>query len=109
MSEEPVKSEEFVALLSLTDEGRSHPDAAGKSLAAIRAKLLERSKASKVKLMYWTIGAFDAVVAADVPSLEYMVWFLAIISETGYFSTQSLLCVELEAFTATQVPPRHHG
>ena len=109
MSAEPVKSEEFVTLLSLTDEGRCHADAAGRSLAAARAKLLEKSEASTVKLMYWTIGAFDAVVAADVPSLEHMVWFLATISESGYFNTQSLLCVALDAFTGTEVPDRHHN
>jgi uncharacterized protein with GYD domain len=102
-------SEEFVTLLSLTDEGRSHAEAAGRSLVAARAKLREKSEASSVKLMYWTVGAFDAVVAADVPSLEYMVWFMATISETGYFSTQSLLCVELDAFTALQVPDQHHA
>jgi len=109
MSDQPVKSEEFVALLSLTELGRSHAGDAGASLSAARANLLERSEASRVKLMYWTLGGFDAVVAAEVPSLEYMVWFLATISETGYFNTQSLLCVELDAFTATVVPDRHHN
>ena len=109
MSDQPAKSEEFVALLTLTENGRGRAEAAGESLAAARDKLLERSEASTVKLMYWTIGAFDAVVAADVPSLEYMVWFLALIGETGFFSTQSLLCVSLDTFTATDVPDRHHA
>jgi uncharacterized protein with GYD domain len=109
MSDEPVKSEEFVVLLSFTDEGRAHADAAGQYLKAARAKLMEKDEAAQVKIMYWTVGGFDAVIAAEVPTLEHMVWFLAVISEAGYFNTQSLLCINLDSFTATEVPDRHHG
>ena len=109
MSAEPAHTEEFVVLLSLTESGRSHSDAAGASLAALRASLLERSEVSQVNLMYWTIGAYDAVVSAVVPSLEYMVWFLANISEAGYFNTQSLVCVDLDAFSADRIPEGHHN
>ena len=57
-----------------------------------------RISASKVKDIYWTMGAFDAVFIADAPDDETMTAFAMSMASLGNIRTQTL-----RAFSASEM------
>jgi uncharacterized protein with GYD domain len=78
----------YVALVTFTDQGvrriRQTTD---------RAKALVNAAASlgiKIKDIYWTMGAYDAVYTAEAPDDESMTAFAASMGSLGNIRTQTL-------------------
>ena len=86
----------YVALVNFTAEGARHI-----RQTTERAKGLIKAAANlgvKIKDIYWTMGAFDAVLTADAPDDETMTAFAMSMASLGNIRTQTM-----RAFTATEM------
>ena len=78
----------YVALVNFTEDGTRHI-----RQTTERAKGLIKAAANlgiKVKDIYWTMGAFDAVFIADAPDDETMTAFAMSMASLGNIRTQTL-------------------
>jgi uncharacterized protein with GYD domain len=78
----------YVSLVNFTEEGARHI-----RHTTERAKGLVNAAANlgiKVKDIYWTMGAFDAVFIADAPDDETMTAFAMSMASLGNIRTQTL-------------------
>jgi uncharacterized protein with GYD domain len=78
----------YVSLVNFTEEGARHirhTTERAKGLVNAAAKL-----GIKVKDIYWTMGAFDAVFTADAPDDETMTAFAVSMASLGNIRTQTL-------------------
>jgi len=78
----------YVALVNFTEEGARHI-----RHTTERAQGLIKAAANlgiKVKDIYWTMGAFDAVFTADAPDDETMTAFAMSMASLGNIRTQTL-------------------
>jgi len=86
----------YVALVNFTAEGARHI-----RQTTERAKGLTKAAANlgvKIKDIYWTMGAFDAVLTADAPDDETMTAFVMSMAVLGNIRTQTL-----RAFAANEM------
>ena len=86
----------YVALVNFTDEGARHV-----RHTTERAKGLVKAAANldiKIKDIYWTMGAFDAIFTADAPDDETMTAFAMSMASLGNIRTQTL-----RAFSAVEM------
>jgi len=78
----------YVVLVTFTDQGVRHIRQTGD-----RAKALVNAAESleiKIKDIYWTMGAYDAVYTAEAPDDESMTAFSASMGSLGNIRTQTL-------------------
>jgi len=78
----------YISLVNFTEEGARHI-----RHTTERAKGLVNAAANlgiKVKDIYWTMGAFDAVFTADAPDDETMTAFAMSMASLGNIRTQTL-------------------
>ncbi len=78
----------YVALVTFTDQGVRHI-----RQTAERAKALVNAGANlgiKIKDIYWTMGAYDAVFTAVAPDDETMTAFAASMGALGNIRTQTM-------------------
>ena len=78
----------YVSLVNFTEEGARHirhTTERAKGLVNAASKL-----GIKVKDIYWTMGAFDAVFTADAPDDETMTAFAMSMASLGNIRTQTL-------------------
>lgn len=78
----------YVSLVNFTEEGARHI-----RHTTERAKGLVNAAANlgiKIKDIYWTMGAFDAVFSADAPDDETMTAFAMSMASLGNIRTQTL-------------------
>ncbi|HXK29898.1 MAG TPA: GYD domain-containing protein [Candidatus Binatia bacterium] len=86
----------YIALVNFTDQGIRHirqTTERAKGLMNAAAKL-----GIKIKDIYWTMGAFDAVFTAEAPDDETMTAFAASMGSLGNIRTQTL-----RAFSAQEM------
>jgi len=86
----------YISLVNFTEEGARHI-----RHTTERAKGLINAAANlgiKVKEIYWTMGAFDAVFTADAPDDETMTAFAMSMASLGNIRTQTL-----RAFTTVEM------
>ncbi len=86
----------YIALVNFTDQGVRHirqTTERGKALINAAANL-----GVKVKDIYWTMGAFDAVFTADAPDEETITAFTLSVGSLGNIRTQTL-----RAFSADEM------
>ena len=86
----------YIALVNFTDQGIRHirqTTERAKGLMNAAAKL-----GIKIKDIYWTLGAFDAVFTAEAPDDETMTAFAASMGSLGNIRTQTL-----RAFSAQEM------
>jgi len=86
----------FIALVNFTDQGVRHI-----RQTTERAKALVNAGANlgiRIKDIYWTMGAFDAVFIAEAPDDETMTAFAMSMASLGNIRTQTL-----RAFTADEL------
>ncbi len=94
----------FIALVSFTDQGVRHirqTTERAKGLVNIAAKL-----GIKVKDIYWTMGAYDAVFIADAPDDEAMTALAVGMGSIGNIRTQTLRAFSADEMNAilTKLP-----
>jgi len=78
----------YISLVNFTEEGARHI-----RQTTERAKGLVNAAANlgiKIKDMYWTMGAFDAVFIAEAPDDETMTAFAMSMASLGNINTQTL-------------------
>jgi len=78
----------YIALVNFTDQGIRHI-----RQTTERAKGLMNAAANlgiKIKDIYWTLGAFDAVFTAEAPDDETMTAFAASMGSLGNIRTQTM-------------------
>ena len=78
----------YIALVNFTDQGVRqirHTTERAKALINAAANL-----GVKIKDIYWTMGAFDAVVTAEADDDQAVMAFTASISSLGNIRTQTL-------------------
>ena len=78
----------FVSLVNFTEEGARHI-----RQTTERAKGLVNAAANlgiKIKDIYWTMGAFDAVFIAEAPDDDTMTAFAMSMASLGNIRTQTL-------------------
>jgi uncharacterized protein with GYD domain len=78
----------YIALVTFTDQGARHI-----RQTTDRAKTLVKAAASleiKIKDIYWTMGAYDAVFTAEASDDETMTAFAASMSSLGNIRTQTM-------------------
>jgi uncharacterized protein with GYD domain len=86
----------YIALVNFTDQGVRQV-----RQTTERAKALINAAANlgiKIKDIYWTLGAFDAVFMADAPDEDAVMAFAASMGSLGNIRTQTM-----RAFTATEM------
>jgi uncharacterized protein with GYD domain len=86
----------YIALVNFTDQGIRHI-----RQTTERAKGLMNAAANlgiKIKDIYWTLGAFDAVFTAEAPDDERMTAFAASMGSLGNIRTQTM-----RAFSAQEM------
>jgi uncharacterized protein with GYD domain len=86
----------YIALVNFTDQGIRHI-----RQTTERAKGLMNAAANlgiKIKDIYWTLGAFDAVFTAEAPDDETMTAFAASMGSLGNIRTQTM-----RAFSAQEM------
>ena len=86
----------YIALVNFTDQGIRqirHTTERAKALTNAAANL-----GVKIKDIYWTLGAFDAVFTAEAPDDDAVMAFSASISSLGNIRTQTL-----RAFSAAEM------
>jgi uncharacterized protein with GYD domain len=86
----------YIALVNFTDQGIRqirHTTERAKALINAAANL-----GVKIKDIYWTLGAFDAVVTAEADDDQAVMAFTASISSLGNIRTQTL-----RAFSAAEM------
>lgn len=84
----------FIALVSFTDQGVRHI-----RQTTERAKALVSAGANlgiRIKDIYWTMGAFDAVFTAEAPDDETMTAFAMSMGSLGNIRTQTLRAFSAE-------------
>ena len=87
----------YVTLVNFTEEGARHI-----RHTTERAKGLVNAAAHlgiKVKDIYWTMGAFDAVFTADGPDDETMTAFAMSMASLGNIRTQTLRAFSADEMT----------
>jgi uncharacterized protein with GYD domain len=78
----------YVSLVTFSEQGVRHirqTTERGKGLVNAAANL-----GIKIKEIYWTMGAYDAVFTADAPDDETMTAFAASMASLGNIRTQTL-------------------
>ena len=86
----------YIALINFTDQGVRHI-----RQTTERAKALMNAAANlgvRIKEIYWTMGAFDAVFIADAADEESMTAFTLSVGSLGNIRTQTM-----RAFSADQM------
>jgi uncharacterized protein with GYD domain len=86
----------YIALVNFTDQGVRQV-----RQTTERAKTLVNAASNlgvKIKDIYWTMGAFDAVFAAEAPDDETIMAFAASMGALGNIRTQTL-----RAFSAVEM------
>ncbi len=86
----------YIALVTFTDQGVRHI-----KQTTERAKGLINAAANlkiKIKDIYWTMGAYDAVFTAEAPDDETMTAFAASMGALGNIRTQTM-----RAFSADEM------
>lgn len=86
----------YIALVNFTDQGVRHI-----RQTTERAKALANAAANlgvRIREIYWTMGAFDAVFTADAPDEESMTAFTLSVGSLGNIRTQTL-----RAFSAQEM------
>ena len=86
----------YIALVNFTDQGVRHI-----RQTTERAKALMNPAANlgvRIKEIYWTLGAFDAVFTADAPDEETITAFTLSVGSLGNIRTQTL-----RAFSADEM------
>ena len=86
----------YIALVNFTDQGVRHI-----RQTTDRASALVNAAAKlgiNIKDIYWTMGAFDAVITADAPDDETMTAFAAGMGSLGNIRTQTM-----RAFSAQEM------
>jgi uncharacterized protein with GYD domain len=84
----------YIALVSFTDQGVRHI-----RQTTERAKALSNAATNlgvKIKDIYWTMGAFDAVFIADAPDDETVAAFAVSMGSLGNIRTQTLRAFSAE-------------
>lgn len=87
----------YVSLVNFTEEGARHM-----RHTTERAKGLVNAAAHlgiKIKDIYWTMGAFDAVFTADGPDDETMTAFAMSMASLGNIRTQTLRAFSADEMT----------
>ena len=86
----------YVALVNFTDQGVRHiQQTTERAKALINAA---KNLGVKIKDIYWTMGAFDAVFTADAPDEETIAAFTLSVGSLGNIRTQTL-----RAFSADEM------
>ena len=86
----------YIALVNFTDQGVRQV-----RQTTERAKALINAAANlgiKIKEIYWTLGAFDAVFTAEAPDENTVMAFAASMGSLGNIRTQTM-----RAFTAAEM------
>jgi len=86
----------FIALVNFTDQGVRHI-----RQTTERAKALTNAAANlgvRIKEIYWTLGAFDAVITAEAPDEETLTAFTLSVGSLGNIRTQTM-----RAFSADEM------
>ena len=86
----------YIALINFTDQGVRHI-----RQTTERAKALINAASNlgvKIKDIYWTMGAFDAVFLAEAPDDDAIMAFAASMGSLGNIRTQTL-----RAFSAAEM------
>lgn len=86
----------YIALVNFTDQGVRHI-----RQTTERAKALMNAAANlgvRIKEIYWTLGAFDAVFTADAPDEETITAFTLSVGSLGNIRTQTM-----RAFSADEM------
>jgi len=86
----------YIALVNFTDQGIRYI-----RQTTERAKALTNAAANlgvKIKNIYWTMGAFDAIIAAEAPDDETVTAFTLSRGSLGNIRTQTL-----RAFSADEM------
>jgi uncharacterized protein with GYD domain len=86
----------YIALVNFTDQGVRQI-----SQTTERAKALINAAANlgvRIKEIYWTLGAFDAVFTADAPDEETVTAFTLSVGSLGNIRTQTM-----RAFSADEM------
>ena len=104
----------YIALVNFTDQGVRHI-----RQTTERAKGLVNAAANlgiKIKDIYWTMGAFDAVFTADAPDDETITAFALSMASLGNIRTQTLRAFSademnkiVEMLPATEMTRRDSG
>lgn len=95
----------YISLVNFTEEGARHI-----RHTTERAKGLVNAAANlgvKIKDIYWTMGAFDAVFTADAPDDETMTAFAMSMASLGNIRTQTLRAFSVDEMhkIVTKLPP----
>jgi uncharacterized protein with GYD domain len=91
-----LKVATYIALVNFTDQGVRHI-----RQTTERAKALINAASNlgiRIKDIYWTLGAFDAVFTADAPDDETITAFALSMASLGNIRTQTL-----RAFSADEM------
>ena len=86
----------YIALVNFTDQGLRQI-----RQTTERAKTLMNAGANlgvRIKEIYWTLGAFDAVITADAPDEETLTAFTLSVGSLGNIRTQTM-----RAFSADEM------
>lgn len=93
-----VEGVEFVALLSLTEDGRGRLDQAVDSLAGIDT--VATGLHGEITKWMMTYGQYDAVAVGRLPDLESIASLAGWILSRGFFTSQTVIGADPEAFQA---------
>jgi len=84
----------YVALVNFTDQGVRHiQQTTERAKALINAA---KNLGVKIKDIYWTMGAFDAVFTAEAPDDETIMAFAVSMGSLGNIRTQTLRAFSAE-------------
>lgn len=87
----------YVALVNFTDQGvRNIRQTTERAKALINAA---GNLGVRIKEIYWTLGAFDAVFAAEAPDEETMTAFTLSMGSLGNIRTQTLRAFSADEMT----------
>lgn len=84
----------YIALVNFTDQGVRQI-----RQTTERAKTLMNAGANlgvRIKEIYWTLGAFDAVITADAPDEETLTAFTLSVGSLGNIRTQTMRAFSAE-------------
>jgi uncharacterized protein with GYD domain len=87
----------YIALITFTDQGVRHI-----RQTTERAKALVNAAAGvgiRIKDIYWTMGAYDAIYTAEAPDDESITAFAASIGSLGNIRTQTLRAFSSDEMT----------
>lgn len=88
----------YVALVNFTDQGTRHIKQTTERAKALRAAAPRLGV--KIKDVYWTMGAYDALFLADAPDDETMTSFALSMASLGNIRTQTMRAFDADEMGA---------